>query len=78
MYAIGFALPIILSEGMHFSRGAAQCLSTPPFLLGAGASIYVAYYSDRWRVRTPFIVVNCLVTILGALILQSTDTLVHR
>lgn len=64
-YAIAYFLPIILMEGMGFGVGESQCLVAPPYVL-AGIVMYVsAWTGDRYRVRGPILVANCLLCIIG-------------
>ncbi|EEP77212.1 predicted protein [Uncinocarpus reesii 1704] len=64
-YAIAFFLPIILRDYLKFSLGAAQALVTPPYIL-ASITMYVqGWLSDKYRLRSPIVVVNCLAAILG-------------
>ncbi|KAL5348185.1 hypothetical protein ACLOAV_006665 [Pseudogymnoascus australis] len=56
-YAAAYFLPIVLLDGLHFSVAAAQCLSTP------------GYWSDKINMRTPFILFNCLIEIIGVAVL---------
>jgi hypothetical protein len=64
-YGVGFALPFILMDGMGFGLAEAQCLSAPPYLASAVATWFVAVYADKWRLRSPFILVNTLIVIIG-------------
>ncbi|KAK2685555.1 hypothetical protein QWA68_015419 [Fusarium oxysporum] len=64
-YALAFFLPVILTENMGFSVGAAQCLIAPPYV-AAGALIYgSAYFSDKHRLRAPFLVMNMIIAVVG-------------
>jgi len=63
-YALAFFLPIILTKNMGFSVGAAQCLVAPPYV-AAGALIYGgAYFSDKHRLRAPFLVMNMIIAVV--------------
>ncbi|KAM3417006.1 hypothetical protein BST61_g8589 [Cercospora zeina] len=64
-HGIGFALPFILTESMKFSLPVAQCLCTPPYVLAGISTWLVAYYSDKYKMRSPLIVVNSCVAIVG-------------
>ena len=52
-------------EGMGFSLAVSQCLVTPPYILAAIATWFVAFYADKWKVRSPFVLVNCTLIIVG-------------
>lgn len=67
-YGINFALPLILHKGMGLSTPVSQCLVTPPYLAAAGVTWIEAYYADQWRVRSPFILGNCVAVGVGMLI----------
>lgn len=64
-YGINFALPLILHKGMGLSTPVSQCLVTPPYLAAAGVTWIEAYYADQWRVRSPFILGNCVAVGVG-------------
>ncbi|KXT06978.1 hypothetical protein AC578_7248 [Pseudocercospora eumusae] len=64
-YGIGFALPMLLIDTMGFSVARALCLSTPPYLLAAIVTWFVAVYSDKWRLRSPFILVCLVLVFIG-------------
>ncbi|SMY28663.1 unnamed protein product [Zymoseptoria tritici ST99CH_1A5] len=65
LHGVGFALPYILSEGMGYGVGEAMALSTPPTLLGSITMVFAAYFADRFRRRTPFILVGACMVIVG-------------
>lgn len=54
---------------MGLSTPVSQCLVTPPYLSAAGVTWIEAYYADQWRVRSPFILGNCVAVGVGMLIL---------
>lgn len=64
-YGVNFALPLILHKGMGLSTPVSQCLVTPPYLVAAGVTWIEAYYADQWRVRSPFILGNCVAVGVG-------------
>ncbi|OAG43492.1 hypothetical protein AYO21_02429 [Fonsecaea monophora] len=64
-YSILYFLPIILKDGMGFSTAAAQCLVAPPYAFTAFWMYMTAWVGDRYRVRGPIIVFNCLACIIG-------------
>ncbi|KAK2743950.1 hypothetical protein FQN55_006999 [Onygenales sp. PD_40] len=63
-YSIAYFLPLILKNGMGFSTAASQCLIAPPYV-AAGILMYtMAHLSDKYRVRSPFILIcGCLLLI---------------
>lgn len=50
---------------MGLSTPVSQCLVTPPYLAAAGVTWIEAYYADQWRVRSPFILGNCVAVGVG-------------
>ena len=64
-YAIAYFLPIILKDGMGFSTAASQCLIAPPYVLAAIVMFAFAYYGDKWHMRSPFIIVNGVMALIG-------------
>ena len=68
-YAIAYFLPIILNEGMGFNVAASQCLIAPPYVLAAIVMYAFAYYGDKWHIRSPFIIFNGCLGLLGKLFL---------
>ncbi|KPI42047.1 High-affinity nicotinic acid transporter [Cyphellophora attinorum] len=64
-YAIAYFLPIILNEGMGFNVAASQCLVAPPYVLAAIVMYAFAYLGDKWHLRSPFILFNACLGLLG-------------
>ena len=64
-YAIAYFLPIILNVGMGFNVAASQCLVAPPYVLAAIVMYLFAYYGDKWHLRSPFILFNGCLCLLG-------------
>lgn len=64
-YAVVYFLPIILRNGMGFSLVAAQCLTAPPYILACIWMVVVGWISDKLRVRSPFVIFNCLCSLIG-------------
>lgn len=56
---------------MGLSTPVSQCLVTPPYLAAAGVTWIEAYYADQWRVRSPFILGNCVAVGVGMLLFLS-------
>ncbi|EAQ83273.1 hypothetical protein CHGG_09677 [Chaetomium globosum CBS 148.51] len=64
-YALAYFLPIILRGSMGFSVGEAQCLVAPPYAF-AGIIMYATGWAgDKYRLRGPIIIFNCLLCIIG-------------
>ena len=71
-YAIAYFLPIILNDGMGFDVAASQCLIAPPYVLAAILMYIVAYYGDKWHLRSPFILANGCLLLIGESTLQQS------
>ena len=68
-YAIAYFLPIILQEGMGFNTAEAQCLIAPPYVLAAIVMYAFAVLGDKYRIRSPFILINGIVCMIGLCLL---------
>ncbi|KAF1816883.1 retrograde regulation protein 2 [Eremomyces bilateralis CBS 781.70] len=68
-YATAYFMPIILREDMGFSEVATQCLSTPAVAVAAILGQFEAYLSDRFRLRSPFMIFNAALIIIGIILL---------
>lgn len=68
-YAIAYFLPIILKNGMGFSTAEAQCLIAPPYVAAAIVMYAFAWAGDKYHIRSPFIIVNGCVGLLGLALL---------
>ncbi|THX26171.1 retrograde regulation protein 2 [Aureobasidium pullulans] len=64
-YAIAYFLPIILEAGMGFNKRDAQCLIAPPYVLAAIVTFVFAWFADKYRIRSPFIIANAVLMIIG-------------
>lgn len=71
-YAIGYFLPIILG-GMGFSTRDSLLLTAPPYMASVVSSFLVAVVSDRVGLRSPFIIGQALLTILGLSMIAYTQ-----
>jgi hypothetical protein len=64
-YAVAFALPIILLQGMGFGIATAQCLVAPPYVFSCILTVISGWIGDKYRIRAPILVFNACVTIIG-------------
>ncbi|KAF2850256.1 phthalate transporter-like protein [Plenodomus tracheiphilus IPT5] len=64
-YAIAYFLPIILKDGMGFSPAAANCLIAPPYVFAAIVMMAMAYAGDKMRVRSPWVITNGILALIG-------------
>lgn len=71
-YAIAYFLPTILGS-MGFDQGQSQYLSAPPYVAGAILMVATAWVGDKYHLRGPLIVFNCLVTIVGLAVMAYTQ-----
>ncbi|GAB1190963.1 hypothetical protein APSETT444_000131 [Aspergillus pseudonomiae] len=68
-YAITFFLPLILRSELKFPQAASQVLTTPPYFF-AGIFMYAqGWLGDKYHIRAPLIVYNCIQCIVGLAIL---------
>ncbi|EXJ94009.1 hypothetical protein A1O1_02402 [Capronia coronata CBS 617.96] len=72
-YAIAYFLPIILNSGMGFDVAASQCLVAPPYVLAAIVMYGFAYLGDKWHLRSPFILANGALLLIGLPLLGYLD-----
>lgn len=66
-YAFSYFLPVILL-GMGYSPGLANALSAPPAIAAMFTAFSFAWLGDKYRVRSPVIAVQSLMTIVGLMI----------
>lgn len=50
---------------MGFSNVNAQLLTVPVYVWGASVFMFVAWFSDKYRMRSPFIVLGLSLNLLG-------------
>ncbi|PNH51357.1 hypothetical protein VD0002_g4458 [Verticillium dahliae] len=67
-YAYSYFLPIILRNGMGFSRTNSMLLSAPPYLLAAIMAFVSGWLGDKYKIRGPIIAVHQAITAVGMLI----------
>lgn len=63
---------------MGFTAAAAQCLIAPPYVLAAIITFGFAYGSDKYRIRSPFIIANAVLMLVGLLLLGFTKPVAVR
>ncbi|KAL6247683.1 hypothetical protein RBB50_005031 [Rhinocladiella similis] len=68
-YAAAYFLPIVLRQGLGFSEAAAQCLSTPCYVFASVLGLAQSVLSDRIGLRTPFLLFNCVIEVIGVVVL---------
>ena len=63
--SLSYFLPIILRGGMGFSEGDAILLSAPPYYYAVVPVLLSSAFADRFRLRAPVIVFNCVCLVAG-------------
>ncbi|KAJ6134596.1 hypothetical protein N7523_000918 [Penicillium sp. IBT 18751x] len=64
-YAMAYFLPIILSDGMGFGVGEAQCLTAPPWVFAAMMMFLTAWVGDKIERRVPILLFNVCLSLIG-------------
>lgn len=76
--SLSYFLPIILQSGMGFSENESILLSAPPYYYAVIPVIITSIVSDRFNLRGPIIIFNCLCLIVGFCMLGFTDQVAVR
>ncbi|KAI0658150.1 major facilitator superfamily domain-containing protein [Cubamyces menziesii] len=63
-YGAGLFLPSIIN-GFGYNPAISQLLSVPPYAIATAISVISCYYSDRTRMRSPFIIAGICVALVG-------------
>ncbi|XDG01052.1 hypothetical protein ABKA04_000667 [Annulohypoxylon sp. FPYF3050] len=63
--ALSYFLPIILQNGMGFDENQSILLSAPPYYYAVIPVLLSSIIGDRYRLRGPVIIFNCLTLIVG-------------
>ena len=78
VYSVAYFLPIVLKEGLHFNLVQAQTLNAPCYVFGGILGFSESWLSDRYKLRAPFILFNCVLEIIGVTLLGfHTDSAVR-
>ncbi|KAK4046707.1 hypothetical protein OIV83_005910 [Microbotryomycetes sp. JL201] len=73
-YAFSYFLPVILAGG-GYSVVMSLCLSAPPYAFAAIYTYISALVADKYHMRAPVIIANCLVCTIGLFIMGFTKQL---
>ncbi|KAF3920477.1 hypothetical protein ABW20_dc0106454 [Dactylellina cionopaga] len=73
-YALAFFLPIILRQGMGFSISQSLLLTIPPYACNFVWLYITGIVSDKYRSRGPVIIFNCLLEIMGVVLIGWSPT----
>ncbi|KAI0603115.1 permease of the major facilitator superfamily [Biscogniauxia sp. FL1348] len=63
--SLSYFLPIILQSGMGFSENQSILLSAPPYYYAVIPVLLSSFVGDKYRLRGPVIIFNCLCLIVG-------------
>ncbi|KAH6878822.1 major facilitator superfamily domain-containing protein [Alternaria rosae] len=76
--SLSYFLPIILQGGMGFSSNKAILLSAPPYYYAVLPAILSSIVGDKFQLRGPIIVFNCVSLIVGFCMLGFSDQVTVR
>jgi MFS family permease len=76
--SLSYFLPIILQSGMGFSENASILLSAPPYYYAVVPVLITSFISDRYNLRGPVIVFNCVCLVVGFCMLGFTSQVTVR
>lgn len=76
--SLSYFLPIILQGGMGFGANKAILLNAPPYYYAVVPAILSSLLGDRFQLRGPVIVFNCLCLIVGFCMLGFADQVTVR
>lgn len=70
LYTLSLFLPSII-KNLGYTSATAQLMTIPPYAIAFCFTITAAFLSERYRVRTPFILASSSLAILGYILLLS-------
>jgi MFS family permease len=76
--SLSYFLPIILQGGMGFSTNKSIILSAPPYYYAVIPAILSSIIGDKYQLRGPVIIFNCITLIIGFCMLGFTDQVTVR
>jgi MFS family permease len=76
--SLSYFLPIILQGGMRYGANKAILLSAPPYYYAVVPAILSSLIGDRFQLRGPVIVFNCICLIVGFCMLGFADQVTVR
>ncbi|KAI1142729.1 MFS general substrate transporter [Hypoxylon sp. FL0543] len=76
LYSVSYFTPTII-QALGYTTLQTQLHSVPPFAAAFGFSIVLAYFSDKFRIRSPFIFLGFTSLIIGLSILITTHGKSH-
>ena len=72
-YALAYFSPLII-EGLGYKAERALILSSPPYIVGVVYAIAISYISDKHKRRGYYIVFNCLMVIVGLVLVAKVHS----
>ncbi|EMC98125.1 hypothetical protein BAUCODRAFT_413899 [Baudoinia panamericana UAMH 10762] len=72
LYGISLFLPTIIKE-LGFKSTTAQLLTVPIYVTAAALTVIVAYFADKLRLRSPFILTGLVFQLIGFVMCISTS-----
>jgi len=66
-YAFAYFSPVII-RGMGYSGGVSNLLAAPPVVFAVVSAFFFAWLSDKIKLRSPAIVAQCLIIIIGLML----------
>lgn len=72
-YAFAYFSPVII-RAMGYSAGAANALSAPPACAALFSAMFFAWIGDKWHVRSPVIVAQALICIVGLMLVAYSSS----
>jgi MFS family permease len=76
--SLSYFLPIILQGGMGFSTNKSILLSAPPYYYAVIPAILSSLIGDKFQLRGPIILFNCITLIIGFCMLGFTNQVTVR
>ncbi|KAF2773441.1 putative MFS transporter [Teratosphaeria nubilosa] len=76
--SLAYFMPIILEDGMGYGQNASIILSAPPYYWAIVPVMVTSLISDRYRIRAPIILFNCICLIIGFCMLGFVEQVAAR
>lgn len=64
-YSFAYFVPLILNAQMGFSGALSQVLTTPPYFWAFLLALTLGHFSDKYKIRSPFLAFYSLNVVLG-------------
>lgn len=69
VYSLAYFTPVILKDGLGFNQALSLILTSPPYIFTILMTIGLSRFSDKVRLRWPFMVGQSITAIVGLLII---------